>query len=236
MHTMSSPRDVSPLSHPSPSKDDLLSFVTVLLNMIDTRDWATFKRVALQQPLSFQSLANIIVSCKEYNGVTFLHAAVRNNPPLEIIAEIIQICPDSPRARDCLNRTPLHVAAGTNASVAVVQYLVRSYPEACNIQDEDGRTPLHFACDSECLLFEGDQGRRGPPAFEVVRALLSGSVKAASMEDEDCTSPLEYAIISNAEVKVVKILQQAAQLHMRRTQAQAGQSESTPRSPVHLVE
>ena len=49
------------------------------------------------------------------------------------------------------------------------------------------------------------------------------------MEDVDDTSPLEYAIISNADVKVVKILQQAAQLHMRKS-AKAGQRERSVRS------
>ena len=214
MHAMDSLEEISNLC-----MDDVLSVITMLLNMLDRKDWATFKLVALKRPLSFQALANIVDSSEDFNGVTFLHAAVRNDPPIDIIAEIVQICPNSPRARDCLNRTPLHVAAGVGASAGVIKHLVSSYPEACNVQDEDGRTPLHFACDSECLLFEGDQGRRDPPDFEVVRALLSGSMKSASMEDNDDTSPLEYAIISNAELKVVKILQKSAQLYMRKSHA-----------------
>lgn len=226
MHAI--PEELSPLSNTS-TRSDVLSYVSILLNMLDSRDWARFKLVALKHPLAFQALDKVIASSEDFNGMTFLHAAVRNSPPYEIIAKMIEICPDSPRACDCLNRTPLHVAAGVGASVAVIHHLVISYPEACNIQDEDGRTPLHFACDSESLLFEGDQGRRDPPSYEVVKALLSGSIKSASIEDEDNTSPLEYAIISNADVKVVKVLQQAAQLYMRKS-ANAGQRECTIRS------
>ncbi len=228
MHAMNSPEELSPLSNTS-TRSDVLFYVNKLLNILDSRDWARFKLVALKHPLAFQALDKFVASSEDFNGMTFLHAAVRNSPPNEIIAKMIEICPDSPRARDCLNRTPLHVAAGVGASVAVIDHLVSSYPEACTIQDEDGRTPLHFACDSESLLFEGDQGRRDPPSYEVVHALLSGSIKSASMEDEDNTSPLEYAIISNADVKVVKVLQQAAQLYMRKS-AIAGQRECTIRS------
>lgn len=36
-----------------------------------------------------------------------------------------------------------------------------------------------------------------------------------SLEDADGMSPLEYAICSDADVKVVKLLQKAAQKHMR---------------------
>jgi ankyrin repeat protein len=225
---MISPEELSHLSISS-ARSDALSYVTILLNMLDRRDWATFKLVALKHPLAFQALDKFVASSEDFNGVTFLHAAVRNNPPNEIVAKIIETCPDSPRARDCLNRTPLHVAAGVGASVAVINHLVNSYPEACNIQDEDGRTPLHFACDAESLLFEGDQGRRGPPDFVVVHSLLSGSIRSASMEDADDVSPLEYAILSNADVKVVKMLQQATQLYMRKS-AKAGQQECTLRS------
>jgi ankyrin repeat protein len=218
MHTMTSPEELS-----NPCMHDVLSCTTILLSMLDNRDWATFKLLALKRPTTFQALANIIDSSENHSGVTFLHAAVRNDPPVDIIAEIIQMCPDSPRARDCLNRTPLHVAAGVGASAAVIKHLVRIYPEACNVQDEDGCTPLHFACDSECLLFEGDQVRRDPPDFEVVLALLSGSMKSVSMEDNADTSPLEYAIISNAELKVVKMLQKAAQLYMKKSHSQITQ-------------
>lgn len=213
MHTMTSPEELS-----NPCMHDVL-----LLSLLDNRDWATLKLVALKRPTTFQALANIIDSSEDHSGVTFLHAAVRNDPPVDIIAEIIQMCPDSPRARDCLNRTPLHVAAGVGASAAVIKHLVRIYPEACNVQDEDGCTPLHFACDSECLLFEGDQVRRDPPDFEVVLALLSGSMKSVSMEDNADTSPLEYAIISNAELKVVNMLQKAAQLYMKKSHSQITQ-------------
>mmetsp|Transcript_8245 Transcript_8245/g.16963 ORF Transcript_8245/g.16963 Transcript_8245/m.16963 type:complete len:97 (+) Transcript_8245:86-376(+) len=68
---------------------------------------------------------------------------------------LIELCPDSPKARDCMNRTPLHVAAGTGANVMIVELLIQAYPEACQIQDVDGRSPLiwlaihHAHCSKE---------------------------------------------------------------------------------------
>ena len=152
--------------------------------------------------------------------MTFLHAIVRQHPPLTVVDELVRILPDLPSRVDVLNRTSLHVACGVGASVQIIKYLVIAYPPACKIQDHDGRTPLHFCCDVDCRLFEGDCLRRDPPSFSVVHALLSGSISAASMEDEDEMSPLEYAITSDAEVKVVKLLQKAAQKHMKQVAAE----------------
>lgn len=224
--TMTSP-DVQ-----SSSQDHLsanaLSYLTLLLNIIESNDWATFNEIALQNPKAFQALSNIISTTSEFNGMSFLHAVVRHpNPPIEIVSAMIKICPDSPKARDCLNRTPLHVAAGVGASVSVIKYLAMAYPEACKVQDEDGRTPLHFACDIDCRLFEGDCDKRDPPSFEVVHALLSASIAPASMEDEDEMSPLEYAIFSDADVRVVKLLQKAAQKYMKKMAARGNGAESS---------
>lgn len=211
-----------------------LSYLTLLLNIIESRDWNTFNEIALQNPKAFQALSNIISSTSEFNGMSFLHAVVRNDPPIEVVSEMVRICPDSPKARDCLNRTPLHVAAGVGASVQVVKYLAVAYPEACKVQDEDGRTPLHFACDIDCRLFEGENNKRKPPSFQVVHALLSASIAPASMEDEDEMSPLEYAIFSDADVRVVKLLQKAAQKYMKKIHCKDKQEEPDQRSTRQL--
>eukprot|EP00956_Cyclotella_meneghiniana_P020427 scaffold36167_cov68-Cyclotella_meneghiniana.AAC.1 len=176
-------------------------------------------------------MAKIIAHAEEFNGMTFLHAVVRHDPPAQIISELIQICPEDVRARDCLNRTPLHVACGVGANLKTIRSLTAVYPGACNIRDEDDRTPLHFYCDIECQLFEGDdQKSRERPSFEVVHNLLSagGDLSVVNSEDADDMSPLEYAICSDADVKVVKLLQKAAQKHMRDTEAKRRQVAHTP--------
>jgi len=103
--------------------------MTLILNIIESQDWSTFNEIALHNPKAFTALSDIMSNSSEFNGMSFLHAVVRNTPPLGIVAEIIRICPDSPSARDCLNRTPLHVAAGVGTSVPVIKYLAMAYPK-----------------------------------------------------------------------------------------------------------
>ena len=202
------------------------SYLNLLLSSIDAKDWDMFTEAALKNPATFRSLDNILAATSEFNGMSFLHAAVRQNPPLNIVAGITKICPDAPSRRDCLNRTPLHVAAGVGASAGVIKFLATLAPETCQVQDEDGRTPLHFACDVDCQLFEGEGRRRDPPSHDVVYALLSANSVPAAMEDADEMSPLEYAIFSNADIKVVKLLQRAAQKQMKKMDASRKQSDN----------
>ena len=156
------------------------------------------------------------------NGMTLLHAIVKYDPPLEVVARMIEFCPDMPAATDCLRRTPLHVAAGSRASASLIELLAHAHPAACDAQDEERKTPLHFACDSSCVLFESDfhesgSNPRQPPNHEAVAVLLSYSVHAVTLEDDEDMTPLEHAIQSDASMETVKLLQhetrQATQLN-----------------------
>mmetsp|Transcript_16558 Transcript_16558/g.25037 ORF Transcript_16558/g.25037 Transcript_16558/m.25037 type:complete len:227 (+) Transcript_16558:61-741(+) len=192
-----------------------MSYLNLLLSSIEAKDWELFYEVGIKKPKALKALANILATSNEFNGMTFLHAALRHNPPLRIVAGITKICPDTPSRRDCLNRTSLHVAAGVGANVDVIRYLAMAAPETCKVQDEDGRTPLHFACDVDCQLFEGEERRRDPPSYDTVHALLCANFSSAALEDADEMSPLEYAIFSHADIRVVKLLQKAAQKHVK---------------------
>ena len=144
--------------------------------------------------------------------MTLLHAIVKYDPPLDIVARMIEFCPDMPAAADCLRRTPLHVAAGSRASASLIKLLAHAHPAACDAQDVEGKTPLHFSCDSSCVLFEDDFHERGStprqsPNHEAVAVLLSYAVHAVAMEDDEDMTPLEYAIQSDASLETVKLLE-----------------------------
>jgi ankyrin repeat protein len=174
-------------------------------------------------------MASSVSSCSdELNGITLLHAVVRQrNAPLDIVAFIIKICPEMLSSSDCFNRTPLHVAAGSKSSSPLLLKLIAcAYPAACVARDRDGKTPLHYACDSSSGLFDeedeeddDDQSlvssasakeERATPSHGAIAAILSESMAAAMIEDEDEMSPVEHAIISGASLKTVKMLQSAA--------------------------
>ena len=201
---------------------DAMNYLSYLLGLIELQDWQKFEEVALSNPQTFKMISKSIGECEEFNGMTLLHACVRFNPPLPILKKMIQIYLRALVGEDCLGRTPLHVAAGSGVSPSIIKLLTVNYPEACNIQDEDGRTPLLFACDTSCELFEdeGDgmssQPSRDPPSLDTVRVLLSGSLDSVILEDVDEMNAVEYALVSDADIEVVNLLQRATQRVMKK--------------------
>ena len=153
--------------------------------------------------------------------MTLLHAVVKCDPPIDLVLDMIEICPDLTAAKDCLGRTPLHVAAGSSASPKLIKILAHVHPDSCDAQDIDGKTPLHFACDTSCELFEEDDAAADAsntdrePCHDSIRALLSESLVATTVEDIDEMNPVEYAIMSGAPLKTVKLLQHASVKHLR---------------------
>ena len=200
----------------------MFSSIGDILELLVLQDWETFRSTLLSSPAMFRNIASAVSACSELNGMTLLHAVVRCNPPLDIIAQMIRLCPDMPAAKDCLDRTPLHVAAGSKASASLLKLLAHACPAACDVQDEEGSTPLHFACDSSCVLFvddhhdkvENDTSKQ-PPNHESVAVLLSYSIHAATLEDDEEMTPLEHAIMSDSSIKTVKLLQSATRVGMR---------------------
>ena len=207
------------------------------LDLLVLQDWDTMRSAVLSDPILFRNICSAIAACPKFNGMTILHAAVRFNPPLDVVAQMIHLRPHMTAATDCLNRTPLHVAAGCKASATLIKRIARSYPAACVVQDEEGKTPLHFACVSSCVLFEDQiqiddvndastSSNREPPNHDSIAALLSISLHAATLEDDDEMSPLEHAIMSNASFEIVLMLQAAT----RKAHKQVDEREKETRS------
>ena len=111
----------------------------------------------------------------------------------------------------------IYIAAGSKASAGLLKLLGRAHPTACDVQDVEGKTPLHILCDSSSVLFEEDliDDRQPPPTLDVVAALLSCSLYPVTLEDDEDMSPLEHAIMSNASIKTVKLLQVATKKGMQ---------------------
>ena len=144
-----------------------------------------------------------------FQFVHSLHACARFNPPAHIVTGLLELVPESPSCVDCMGRTPLHIAAGMRANLSTIQLLTDVYPAACAIPDKDGMTPLHLACDSACELFVGDEQccEREPPSYDVVSMIINAWPSVVPQEDNYDRSALEYAILSGAPMKVVRLLQ-----------------------------
>eukprot|EP00984_Skeletonema_dohrnii_P029102 scaffold19446_cov155-Skeletonema_dohrnii-CCMP3373.AAC.1 len=195
------------------SSSKVIKSIEILLGIIERQDWISLRSVVLSNPAYFQAITKAIANCPECNGMTLLHAAARSNPPTDIVATMMEMCPSLPAAKDCLGRTPLHVAAGSAAAPRLIKLIAHAHPASCDAQDEDGRTPLHFACDVACELFENSTPTEQAPrevCHDTIRALLSESMYASTIEDLDEMNAVEYAIMSDAPLKTIQMLQKAS--------------------------
>ena len=197
--------------------EKLINYVSIVLNLIHRQEWTQLEKVISEQKL-FKLISEHIHKCDEFNGMTLLHAVARLNPPVRILDAMIDADCDAVKGQDCVGRLPLHVACGSRADGLIINRLVKAYPQACDIQDVDGKVPLHFACDTKCVLFEDDQTPLAPPTIDIVKVLLSGSMQSVLAEDDDEMNPIEYAVVSGLDVKIVKLLRKA-RMSVRRKDA-----------------
>jgi hypothetical protein len=70
---------------------------------------------------------------------------------------------------------------------------------------------------------------RDPPSLTVIKSLVIASPESVPLEDKDDTSALEYAILSDADVTIVKFL-----MHVTKTQLsrESSLSSSQPRGEM----
>ena len=207
------------------SIEKLANYVVLVLNLVNRADWTRLEKVVSNQEL-LKLISEHIHKCDEFNGMTLLHFAVRLNPPVHILDAMIDAHGDVLKGQDSLGRLPLHVACGSGADGLIINRLVKAYPQACDIQDVDGKLPLHFACDTKCVLLEDDQTPRAPPIIDIVKVLLSGSMQSVLAEDDDEMNPIEYAVVSGLDVKIVKLLRKA-RMSVRRKDASLRRKEAS---------
>ena len=197
--------------------------VAVLLELFKRQDWQSIRTlIEVSSPDCFRNMARSVSSYAEHRlkGMTLLHVMVRGNPPSDILCYLIKLCPEMASVKDDLGRCPLHIAACSEASPLHLKLIARAYPAACDAQDKDGRTPLHFLCDTSATLFAEEVMPSTPQhkkelKHEAIVALLSESPNAAAIEDENEMSPLEHAIMCDAKMATVKLLQHSASESLR---------------------
>jgi len=148
------------------------------------------------------------------SGLTALHFACRNVPPLDVIDVFLSIASDTVQWPDSFGWLPIHYACASGSDSSVIHALADAYPESKTTTDRRGRTPLHFAL--------GDK-----PASPDVIVLLSSS-GAAAYPDEIGMLPLHYACAFGASEDILFALTDAYPEAIRAR-------DSRKRTPLHFA-
>jgi ankyrin repeat protein len=151
--------------------------------------------------------------------VTPLHLMCKlNNPPTDIISDIVGAAPEVVSWVDSHGWLPLHHACANGASPDVLQILTTAFPESKITQDNQNRTPLHFYAT---------RNSDNPAAMAINVGLLSDT-GAAELPDRGGMLPMHYACAYGTSPAVLKVLVQSYPESLLA-------KENKGRTPMHLA-
>jgi ankyrin repeat protein len=176
---------------------------------------------------------------------TSLHLACKlHNPPVEVVAALVEAAHDTAGWADVHGWLPLHHACANGASPEVLKILIDAYPQGKVAQDDQGRTPLHFyvtrSSDNvanmvlNAQLLCSDQGTGSGDATDASTAaappstLMMPGVSAATLPDRGGMLPMHYACAYGTHPGVLDVL---ANVHPASLIAK----ERHGRTPMHLA-
>lgn len=148
-----------------------------------------------------------------------LHIVCYAQPPQDIVSFIAETFPSDILAVDKLERRPLHIAATFGASSSVIKVLTNLHPESAGSVDASGQTPLHNVCQYYPSRYSEEiSGISLETGMLAVAKTLCGAAPFAivNLEDSHDMTPIEYAIDSEAPLRVVKYLQKSGQKEWRK--------------------
>mmetsp|Transcript_4896 Transcript_4896/g.10535 ORF Transcript_4896/g.10535 Transcript_4896/m.10535 type:complete len:293 (+) Transcript_4896:80-958(+) len=143
-----------------------------------------------------------------------LHLACQNQATPRAIELLAARFPKSASSPEKKGRYPIHIACAKGLKPNVVDFLIRSHPQAVGVQDDFGKTPLHYVCESYAHNFSliPSNAYRSPDRslMAVVSLLLDRAPESPNVEDLYGMNAIEYAIDSDTNVSVVKLMQNAS--------------------------
>mmetsp|Transcript_2904 Transcript_2904/g.4347 ORF Transcript_2904/g.4347 Transcript_2904/m.4347 type:complete len:284 (+) Transcript_2904:141-992(+) len=148
-----------------------------------------------------------------------VHFVCRFQAPISIVRIVAKTYPESLHCADALGRFPIHIASAWGASPATIQFLIDEHPVAASIQDNEGKAPIHHLCQSFVLNYQDasimsqDTSLMSTPVTDsmlsIVDMLKTAAPHSFNLEDNDEMNAVEYALLSESDIKVVKIIQRA---------------------------
>ncbi len=139
-----------------------------------------------------------------------VHFICRFQAPLYIVQLFEDAYPESFAAFDAMGRYPVHIACAWGSSPDTIKFLIDSYPHAARVQDFHGKCAIHHLCrsfrenyqDTSSILFNDI-------IMDLVESLYTVAPMSFNVEDDDEKNPIEYALCSDFDIKVIKAMQRA---------------------------
>ena len=190
---------------------------STLSAIIAKRDWGAARKLLSANRNTVEEISTCCILGTSGSGGV-LHFVCRFHPPLDVVQKIVESFPEYIDGIDRDSRLPLHIATRWGASSLVIKFLLQLSPNAEAVQDYLGKTPLILACQSYRRNFVPsiEDDKNSYPStlkksmLQIVQALYKTAPEVVSLEDEDGATALEYAIIVEADIRVVRLLHMAS--------------------------
>jgi hypothetical protein len=169
-----------------------------------------------------------------------LHLACQHQAPPRILELLAKKFPVSVRTPEKKGRFPLHIACAKGLKPKSIQFLINSCSAAAGVQDDYGKTPLHYVCESYEYNFRliPSNAYRQPQGstLQVVQMLLDRVPEGANVEDLYGMNAIEYAIDSDTDIDVIKLMQNASRESWRSMQkTHQGKSHEELRQSISSI-
>lgn len=148
-----------------------------------------------------------------------LHFACQHQAPPSTLELLAKRYPESLCTRETKGRYPIHFACAKGLAPIAIDFLLMKLPSAAIVQDNFGKTPLHYVCESYAYNYENilDNAYRSSEksTSKVVSMILDAYPGAANVEDLYGMSPIEYAIESDMDIGIIKLMQKSSRENWR---------------------
>lgn len=181
-----------------------------ITRLIGNREWSILEGLLMNgAPLSIDE-----PNMGEHTITEFivLHFALRFQAPLRTVKLLSKLYPSSISSPDASGRYPIHVACKWSATPDVVNYLVRTNSSACGVQDSFGKTPMHYVAEFYVANYQIPLERLYPideSMMQVVKLLRTAAPTSVNLEDDEGCNAIEYALVNDVNIKVIKSMQRA---------------------------
>jgi hypothetical protein len=178
-----------------------------IAGLIGNRDWSLLEHLLMYgAPLSMDEPDMAEHAITEHIVV---HFAVRFQAPLSTISLLCNLYPSSISSPDASGRYPVHVACKWSATPDVVNYLVRLNSSACGVQDSFGKTPMHYVAEFYVANYQLPLEMLYPMDESMMQVVKSAAPTSLNLEDDEGCNAIEYALVNDVNIKVIKVMQRA---------------------------